>query len=93
MTDQTPPWEDFPNEKQKSAYLEKIKSKLSDRIKPIVSLLVKEKFKPGDVTDEEAIELHYVREMAEQADKDAESGKSHGFKSFQQFAAEQRGVK
>lgn len=84
--------QDFPNEKQKSAYLDKTKSKLSDRIKPIVSLLMKEKFKPGDVTDEEAIELHYVRELAEQAAKDAANGKAHGFMSFEEFAAKERGV-
>ncbi|TVZ41181.1 hypothetical protein P886_0522 [Alteromonadaceae bacterium 2753L.S.0a.02] len=82
----------FPNEKQKSAYLDKIKSKLSDRIKPVISLLIKEKYKPGDVTDEEAIELHYVREMAEQAAKDAESGKSYGYMSFEEFSAKERGA-
>lgn len=82
MTDQTPPWEDFPNEKQKSAYLDKIKSKLSDRIKPVISLLVKEKFKPGNISDEEAIELFGIQEAIEEHQA---SGKSHPYKSFSEF--------
>lgn len=89
MSNQSAPWEtDFPNEAQKTAYLEKIKSKLSDRLKPVIALLVKERFKPGDVTEEEAIELFGIQEKIEEHEA---SGKTHGFKSFSEFAAKQRG--
>jgi len=88
MSNQSAPWEtNFPNEAQKNAYLEKIKSKISDRLKPVVSLLVKEKFKPGDVTEEEAIELFGIQEKIKEHEV---SGKTHGFKSFEQFSQEQR---
>lgn len=80
----------FPNEEQKAAYLSRTKEKLMKPVKRVIDLLVREKYNPASIEDSEAIELHYVREMAEQAAKDAESGKSHKFKSFQQFAKEHR---
>lgn len=79
-------------EAKTSEYLSRTKEKLMKPVKRVIDLLVREQFNPASIDDSEAIELHYVREMAEQAAKDAESGKSHSFKSFQQFAAEHRGA-
>jgi len=79
------------NETHINQFVENTKETLMKPVKKVISLLVKEHYQPGDITEEEAIELYYVREMAEQAAKDAANGKTHGFKSFSEFAAEQRG--
>lgn len=81
---------DFPNEAQKQAYLSRTKEKLMKPVKRVIDLLVLEQYNPASIGDSEAIELHYVREMAEQAAKDAANGKSHPYKSFSEFAREQR---
>lgn len=83
---------DFPTKEQKQAYLSRTKEKLMQPVKRVIDLLVREQYNPASIEDSEAIELHYVRELAEQAAKDTESGKSHGFMSFEEFAAKERGV-
>lgn len=81
---------DFPNEAQKQAYLSRTKEKLMKPVKRVIDLLVREQYNPASIEDSEAIELHYVREMADQAAKDATKGKRHGFMSFEEFAAKHR---
>jgi len=84
MSDQLP-WDEIPNEKNIADYIDRTKEKLMKPVKKVISLLVKEHYQPGDVTEEESVELHYIHEIAEQA----ANGKTHGFKSFSEFAAEQ----
>lgn len=83
---------DFPNEAQKQAYLSRTKERLMKPVKRVIDLLVREQYNPASIEDSEAIELHYVRELAEQAAKDAANGKTHGFMSFEEFAAKERGA-
>jgi hypothetical protein len=81
----------FPNEAQKKAYLSRTKENLMKPVKRVLDLLVREQYNPASIDDSEAIELqHYAHEMAEQAAKDAANGKTHGFMSFEEFAAKQR---
>ena len=76
------PWEDFPKEAQKQAYLSRTKEKLMKPVMNAVDLLVREQLKPESITDEEAIELFGIQEAIEEHQA---SGKSHPYKSFSEF--------
>lgn len=75
-------------EAKKPKFIEQAKESILARLRPIIEYKIREQIAPATITEEQELNQFYVDETLEQHEA---SGKSHGFKSFSQFAAEQRG--
>ena len=76
-------------ESQKAKFIESAKKSLLEKIRPIIEYHVRSSVAPGTITDEQELNQYYVDEAVNEHEA---SGKTHGFKSFSDFAEEQRGV-
>ncbi len=74
-------------EAKKTKFIDAAKQSILARLRPIIEYHVRSAVAPGTITDEKELNQYYVDEAVSEHQA---SGKSHGFKSFQQFATEQR---
>ncbi|HAG96800.1 MAG: hypothetical protein CMK83_24070 [Pseudomonadales bacterium] len=76
-------------EAKKSKFVDAAKQAILARLRPVIEYKIREAIAPGTITDEQELNQYYVDEAVNEHEA---SGKTHGFKSFSDFAEEQRGV-
>jgi len=75
-------------EAKKPKFIEQAKESILKRLRPIIEYQVRNIVAPETITEEQELNQYYVEQALEQHQA---SGKSHPYKSFSQFATEQRG--
>ncbi|TNC89295.1 MAG: hypothetical protein CSH49_07845 [Alcanivorax sp.] len=76
-------------ESQKAKFIEGAKQSLLEKIRPIIEYHVRSAVAPETITDEMELNQYYVGEAVNEHEA---SGKTHPYKSFSDFAKEQRGA-
>ena len=76
-------------EAKKSKFVDAAKQAILARLRPVIEYKIREAIAPGTITDEQELNQYYVDEAVNEHEA---SGKTLGFKSFSDFAEEQRGV-
>lgn len=75
-------------ESKKPKFIESAKQSILTRLRPIIEYKIREKIAPHTITEEQELNQYYVAGSLEAHQK---SGKTHPYKSFSEFATEQRG--
>lgn len=74
-------------EAKKSKFIDAAKQSILARLRPVIEYKIRETIAPGTITDEQELNQFYVDEAV---NEHKASGKKHPYKSFSDFAKEQR---
>ncbi len=77
-------------EAKKTKFIDAAKQSILARLRPIIEYHVRSAVAPGTITDEQELNQYYVDEAVNEHQA---SVQKHPYKSFSDFAKEQRGVK